>query len=64
MTGYGGTFLMFIPKGSYRLVFDPPAGSPFAAQWWRGAAGFATATDVIVGTAAIQLEVELGRLRP
>jgi hypothetical protein len=64
ITGYGGTFLMFIPKGSYRLVFDPPAGSPFAAQWWSGAAGFATATDVIVGTAAIQLEVELGRLRP
>jgi hypothetical protein len=64
MTGYGGTFLMSIPKGSYRLVFDPPAGSPFAAQWWSGAAGFATATDVIVGTAAIQLEVELGRLRP
>jgi len=63
-TGSAGTFLMFIPQGTYRIVFDPPAGSPFAAQWWNGAAGFATATDVIVGTAPIHLDVELARPRP
>jgi len=45
-------------------VFDPPAGSPYAAQWWRAAAGFATATDVTVGSERIQLDVELARLRP
>src|SRR5712692_2514344 len=63
-TGFAGTFLMFIPQGTYRIVVDPPAGSPFAAQWWNGAAGFATATDVIVGTAPIHLDVELARPRP
>jgi hypothetical protein len=63
-TGYGGTFVMFIPQGTYRIVVDPPTGSPYAAQWWRGAAGFASANDVIVGTAQIQFEVELSRLRP
>lgn len=63
-TGSAGTFLMFIPQGTYRIVVDPPTGSPYAAQWWRGAAGFASATDVIVGTAQMQFEVELSRLRP
>lgn len=61
-TGSAGTFLMHLPQGTYRIVFDPPAGSPYAAQWWRAAAGFATATDVIVGP-EVQLEVELA-LRP
>jgi hypothetical protein len=64
MTGSAGAFLMYVPQGTYRIVIDPPAGSPYAAQWWRGAAGFATATDVIVGPAPVQLEVELARLRP
>jgi hypothetical protein len=63
-TGPAGTFLMYLPQGTYRIVFDPPVGSPYAAQWWRAAAGFATATDVIVGPALVQLEVELARLRP
>ena len=63
-TGFAGTFLMFIPQGTYRIVVDPPTGSPYAAQWWRGAAGFASATDVFVGTAQMQFEVELSRLRP
>jgi len=63
-TGSAGTFVMFIPQGTYRIVVDPPTGSPYAAQWWRGAAGFASATDVIVGTAQMQFEVELSRLRP
>jgi hypothetical protein len=63
-TGYNGTFVMYLPPGTYRFVFDPPTGSPYAAQWWRAAAGFATATDVIIGTAQVQLEVELARLRP
>lgn len=63
-TGYGGTFLMYLPQGTYRLVFDPPAGSPYAAQWWRAAAGFAAATDVTVASERIQLEVELARPRP
>jgi len=63
-TGFAGTFLMFIPQGTYRIVVDPPTGSPYAAQWWRGAAGFASAIDVIVGTAQMQFEVELSRLRP
>lgn len=61
MTGYNGTFLMQVPPGTYRIVVDPPAGSPYAAQWWRAAAGFATATDVIVRTERVQLEVELSR---
>lgn len=60
-SGYNGTFVMYVPPGTYRLVFDPPTGSPYAAQWWRAAAGFATATDVTVGTERIQLEVELSR---
>ena len=60
-TGYGGTFVMYVPPGIYRFVFDPPAGSPYAAQWWRAAAGFATATDVTVGSERIQLDVELAR---
>jgi hypothetical protein len=62
-SGYGGTFVMHLPPGTYRLVFDPPAGSPYAAQWWRAAAGFATATDVTLGSDRVQLEVELARLR-
>jgi hypothetical protein len=60
-TGYGGTFVMYVPAGTYRLVFDPPAASPYAAQWWSAAAGFATATDVIVGASPVRLEVELAR---
>jgi hypothetical protein len=60
-SGYNGTFVMYVPPGTYRFVFDPPTGSPYAAQWWRAAAGFATATDVIVGTERAQLEVELSR---
>jgi hypothetical protein len=63
-TGTAGRFLMYVPHGTYRLVFDPPAGSPFAAQWWRAAASFASATDVIVGPEQVLLEVELARLRP
>ena len=60
-TGYGGTFVMYVPPGTYRLVFDPPAASPYAAQWWSKAAGFATASDVIVGASLVRLEVELAR---
>lgn len=60
-TGYGGTFVMYVPPGIYRLVFDPPASSPYAAQWWRGALGFASASDVTVGSERIQLDVELVR---
>jgi hypothetical protein len=63
-TADGGTFLMYLPPGTYRIVFDPPAGSPYAAQWWRAAAGFATATDVTVASDEIHLEVELRRLGP
>jgi hypothetical protein len=63
-TGCCGTFLMYVPQGLYRIGVEPPAGSPYAAQWWSGAAGFATATDVTVGPAPVQLEVELARVRP
>lgn len=63
-TGYGGTFRMYLPQGTYKFVFDPPPGSPYSAQWWRAAAGFATATDVVVDAAPVQFEVELARLRP
>jgi hypothetical protein len=63
-SGYNGTFLMHLPPGTYRFVFDPPTGSPYAAQWWRAAAGFATATDVVVGPDRVQLEVELARRAP
>ncbi len=59
-----GTFLMYVPQGVYRIGIEPPAGSPYAAQWWSGAAGFATATDVLVGSAPVQLVVELVRVRP
>jgi hypothetical protein len=62
-SGQNGTFVMYVPPGIYRFVFDPPTGSPYAAQWWRAAAGFATATDVTVGSDRVQLEVELARLR-
>ena len=63
MTSVAGMFLMHVPPGSYRLVIDPPAGSPYAAQWWRAAGGFATATDVnaAAGGAQMFLEVELTR---
>lgn len=63
-TGYGGTFVMYLPQGIYRIVIDPPAGSPYAAQWWNRATGFATATDVTVGSDSVRLEVELVRVRP
>ena len=60
-SGNAGTFVMYVPPGTYRIVFDPPSGSPYAAQWWRGATGFATATDVIVASDRVELEVELAR---
>jgi hypothetical protein len=62
-SGYNGTFVMYLPPGVYRFVFDPPSGSPYAAQWWRAAGGFATATDVTVASERVQLEVELVRPR-
>lgn len=63
-TGVAGTFLLYVPQGTYRVIFDPPAGSPTAAQWWRAAASFASAADVIVGTEQVRLEVELAPRRP
>ena len=59
-----GFFLMFLPKGLYRMEFTPPPGSTYLAEWWNGATGFATATDVIVGSEEVQLEVELAPLSP
>jgi len=64
MTSVAGMFLMHVPPGSYRLVIDPPAGSLYAAQWWRAAAGFANATDVVLGPGPLQIEVELARRVP
>ena len=58
-TAIGGTFLMYLPQGTYRFVFDPPPASPYAAEWWRGASGFSSATDVIVGAEQVLLEIEL-----
>jgi hypothetical protein len=55
---------MYVPPGVYRIVFEPPADSLYAARWWGGAAGFTTAAGVMVGTARVQLEVELARARP
>jgi hypothetical protein len=63
-SGSLGSFVMHLPPGTYRFVFDPPAGSPHAAQWWRAAAGFATATDVVVGSDRVELVVELARRVP
>jgi hypothetical protein len=63
-SGYNGTFVMYLPPGTYRFVFDPPAGAPYAAQWWRAAAGFATATEVVVGPDRVELVVELARRAP
>lgn len=59
-----GFFLMFLPKGLYRIEFTPPPGSTYAAEWWNGATGFATATDVTLGSTEVQLEVELAPLSP
>jgi len=64
ITGEGGFFLMFVPQGLYRIEFDPPAGSPYAAEWWSAATGFATATDLTVGSEEVQLEVELAPVGP
>ena len=64
MTDDNSTFLMYVPKGIYRIAFTPPTGSPYAAQWWKGATQFATATDVAVGSKPIQLEVELAPASP
>lgn len=64
ITGEQGSFLMYVPQGLYRIEFDPPAGSPYAAEWWTEATGFATATDVTVGSTQVQLEVELARVSP
>jgi hypothetical protein len=63
-TGYIGTFIMYVPSGRYRIAFEPPTGSPYATQWWSGAATFATATDLTLGQTRVQLEVELARARP
>ena len=63
-TGEIGTFVMYVPQGVYRIVFEPPAGSPYASRWWSGGAGFTTATDVTVGPERIRLEVVLAPSRP
>jgi hypothetical protein len=59
MTDDNSTFVMFVPQGIYRLSFEPAAGSPYAAEWWNGADGFASATDVTLGSDAIQLRIDL-----
>jgi hypothetical protein len=64
VTGDQGTFIMYVPQGLYRIAFEPPAGSPYAEEWWSGADGFATATDVTVESEAIQLEAELAPISP
>ena len=64
ITGESGFYLMYVPQGLYRIEFDPPAGSPYAAEWWSAATGFATATDVTVGLEEVQLEVELAPPSP
>lgn len=64
ISGDSGFFLMYVPQGLYRIEFDPPAGSPYAAEWWSAATGFATATDVTAGSEEVQLEVELAPMSP
>jgi len=59
-----GFFLMFLPKGLYRIEFTPPPGSTYAAEWWNGSTSFATATDLTAGSEEVQLEVELARAGP
>ena len=61
MTDDNSTFLMYVPPGVYRIAITPAAGSPYAAEWWKDATAFATATDVPLGTTAIQLEVDLAK---
>jgi hypothetical protein len=63
-TDDNGTFLMFVPAGTYRIAFQPAAGSPYAAQWWKGATGFENATDVTAASASVHLVVELGAPSP
>jgi hypothetical protein len=63
-SGYIGTFVMYVPPGRYRIAVEPPAGSPYATQWWSGATTFATATDLTLGQTRVQLEVELTRAGP
>lgn len=60
-SGGAGTFLLQLPRGTYRLLIEPPTGSQYSAQWWRAAAGFASATDVTVASDPIELEVLLAR---
>lgn len=53
---------MYVPEGPYRILFDPPAGSPYALQRWQGVAGFAMASDVRADQIGARLEVELARV--
>jgi hypothetical protein len=64
VTGEGGFFLVYLPQGHYRIAFEPPPAWAYAEEWWNDAAGFATATDVIVGSDAIRLEAELDPVTP
>jgi hypothetical protein len=64
VTGEQGFFLMYVPQGPYRIAFEPPPGSPYAQEWWNGAAGFATATDVTLASEPVQLEAELAPVSP
>ena len=72
ITGQAGTFIMYVPRGVYHILFDPPAGSPYAQRWWTrtvapfssGAASFGAADDISVGESALRIGIEMGRAGP
>lgn len=37
-----------LPTGQYRIKFDPPSDSDYAAEWYDDASSYSQATDVIV----------------
>jgi len=51
-TDANGRFTLRLADGSYRLLFDGPAGSALARQWWKGATAYASATELLVRGAA------------
>jgi hypothetical protein len=64
ITDENSTFLMYVPQGTYRIAFKTAPYTHFATEWWKDATAFANATDVVLGSASVQLEVDLARVNP
>lgn len=48
-TSANGSFSMLVPLGTYRVQFQPPAGSRYLDQYWQGKTAFAGGRDLTVG---------------